>query len=146
MTLPLPYKITDPADFEGIQANFDEIAKQFPISRRGIKIETPNLVGAPGQPTFANGWTNYDTNGWTPLRFWKDSSGMVTIEGLVRDGTANSVIFVLPEGYRPGRGLLFSQDSTTGHARVDVAPTGEVKQASGGQGSLSVNLSFRQEQ
>lgn len=146
MTLPLPYRITSPEDVEGIQGNFDEIAKQFPLSKRNVKLEAPNDVGGLNQPTFQNGWINFDTTTYRGARFWKDSVGLVHIEGLVKSGTANSVIFVLPAGYRPGLGHVFATDSNSGHARIDVAPTGEVKQVSGGQSYLSITLPpFKQE-
>ena len=146
MTLPLPYTITDPGDVEGIQGNFDEIKKQFPIARRNTKLEAPNVVGGADQPAFQNGWLNYDTTTYRGARFWKDTTGVVHIEGLVKSGTPNSVIFTLPAGYRPGSGLVFAVDSNSGHSRIDVAPTGEVKQVSGGQTYLSITLPpFKQE-
>lgn len=51
-------------------------------------------------PTLINGWTNYDSAGWGPARYFRLVGGIVTIEGLIK-GTNNTVAFVLPVGFRP---------------------------------------------
>lgn len=57
-------------------------------------------VGNSGRPAFANSWAN--TGGTlTTLRFYKDLSGMVHVEGYVSGGTLSSTVFTLPTGYRP---------------------------------------------
>ena len=62
------------------------------------------------EPTLKNGWTNYtDTSGGDQtqykVRYSKDATGTVSVEGAMAKGTVGSgvVAFVLPEGYRPGR-------------------------------------------
>ena len=149
MPLPLPFKVTDPPDPESIQANFDEIAKQFPFSRKHIKSETPHVVGDATTglgTTFQNGWVNYDPAAFYPARFWKDVNGDVHIQGLVKSGTVGTTIFVLPVGYRPGNGLGYPTDSNNAHGRVDIAPTGNVVAQAGSNVYFFINLPpFRQE-
>lgn len=75
-----------------------------------------------------NGWVNYggeySTNSYT-----KTSSDVVFLKGVVRDGntTPGTVLFTLPEGYRPTHRLIFQTD-TAGPApsRVDVNTNGDV--------------------
>lgn len=52
-------------------------------------------------PTLLNGWTNVGGNDAT-LQYFKDSTGIVHIKGVVTGGTATQ-IFTLPEGYRPNK-------------------------------------------
>ena len=61
------------------------------------------------EPTLKNGWTNYtDSSGdqsQYKVRYTKDTTGTVYVEGAIAKGTIGMEIpaFVLPEGYRPGR-------------------------------------------
>lgn len=145
MTLPLPFVVKD----EDVQGNFDEIKKQFPISRRNMAVEQPHVVGDIGEPAFQNGWSNYDTTAFRGARFWKDPMGIVHVEGLVKGGTAPGAgitIFALPAGYRPGIGLIFAVDSNSAHGRADIAPTGEIVARIGNAAYMSLNgISFKQE-
>jgi hypothetical protein len=143
--IALPFVITKFAD---IQANFEALAKEFPLSRRHIKLESAHAVGSGApEPAFANSWVNYNTATHHGARFWKDAVGLVHIEGLVKDGTIGNPIFVLPAGYRPALGLVYPTDTNTGHGRVDIAPTGEVLPVSGGNTYFSISIPpFKQEQ
>jgi hypothetical protein len=49
---------------------------------------------------FSNGWINYP-DPYGPGRFRKNASGLVVMEGLIYQGTVNTIAFVLPVGYRP---------------------------------------------
>lgn len=143
MTLPLPYVITSDDD---IQGNFDTIKKEFPLSRRHMKIETPNVVGGTGQPAFENSWVNYDTLTFYGARFWKDPMGLVRIEGLIKSGTIPAAAFTLPVGYRPSNGHLFAVISNGAIGRVDVAPTGQVVVQAGNNAYVSLaGIAFKQE-
>lgn len=142
MPLPLPYTVQD----EAAQGNFDHIKTLFPLSRRHMKIETPNIVGTAGQPAFNGTWVNYDASAWRAARFWKDPMGIVWLEGLVALGTIGTTIFTLPAGYRPGSGMMWATSTSTGYGRVDVAPTGNVVSQSGGNGYFSLSvIDFKQE-
>jgi hypothetical protein len=143
MTLPLPYVLG--TDDDPIQGNFDQLKKQFPLSRKHMKIETPKNIGDAGQPAFQGTWVNYDTSLFQRARYWKDPMGIVHVEGLIKSGTINTTAFILPAGYRPGIALLFASDTNTGHGRLDVAATGNVLPVSGGTGYFTINCSFKQE-
>lgn len=62
------------------------------------------VVGSGGQPAFQNSWVNYGA----PFRSTSfcRRSGVTWLGGLVKNGTAGSVIFTLPEGYRPGAQII----------------------------------------
>ena len=92
-------------------------------------------------------WRNYndflgpeETHAYNTTGYFKDHMGFVHLRGLVRRSTSldkRSVIFTLPEGYRPARNEIhapISSDRTkaTDHdgwgeqTRVDIYPNGEV--------------------
>jgi hypothetical protein len=102
-------------------------------------------------PTFQNGWVNYD-NVYNSAGYFKDSLGIVHLRGLVRNGTSNTTIFILPAGYRPSnRELLTVQTYTTATGtannttgRVDILTDGQVLIVFGSNGWLSLDgLTFR---
>lgn len=103
-----------------------------------------HYVGAAGEPAFQNGWVNYGSN-WENARFRKDAAGNVIIQGLVKSGATQTVIFTLPEGYRtPSEGsgfLIFDLISNGALGRVDVQPNGDVFYYSGANPSGWLSLS-----
>jgi len=106
--------------------------------------EAWHLVGASGQPAFANGWNNY---GAYPLSFMKDSLGFVHIQGFVSDGTDRQACFVLPVGYRIGGSeLRFSAVSWDAWAQVQVTSAGAVIPRGGSNGWYSISVTFKAEQ
>ena len=65
--------------------------------------------------TFENSWVNYGGSIWQDAQYRKEN-GWVYIRGLVKDGTVNSAIFTLPEGFRPAKQEMFitvASDPTT---------------------------------
>ncbi len=87
-------------------------------------------------PTSYNGWTNLSLqNSWvtysstfnTP-QYTKSADGIVTVKGLIKSGaTANGTIIAnLPVGYRPDKKLILSSNANSHHARIDVAPNGNI--------------------
>lgn len=100
-----------------------------------------HYVGEPGEVPFENGWVNYNTTTYTPCAYYKDPSGMVRLKGLVKDGTMNTAIFTLPEGYRPVGvihmvGLSFT---VTASPRFRIYPTGDVQANVGGNGWMCLD-------
>lgn len=144
--LPLPFVITDPVQADAVQENFDALAKQFPLSRRSMALEGVHSIGVGSEPAFQGAWVNFDTTVYRGLRYWKDSQGMVHIEGVVKSGVVPSTIFILPAGYRPGAALVFPAHTNSGHGQVDVAATGNVIAQTGGNTLFAVSVHFRQEQ
>jgi hypothetical protein len=79
-------------------------------------------------PTLLNSWADFDS-AWTGARYRK-ISGMVEIQGMIAGGTATggTDLFILPEGFRPAKNLLFPTIiSGTVLSRIDVLPTGTVE-------------------
>lgn len=87
---------------------------------------------------FTNGWSNYGA--WLPVQFRKDQLGQVQLRGLATRASGspdgNSVMGVLPAGYRPRGALLFvvQAGEPQGVGRVDVNAAGEVRWVSGNAG------------
>jgi hypothetical protein len=74
--------------------------------------EAVHFIGAPGQPPFENGSSNFVEGGFhfTSAGFWKDHDGVVHLQGFVKvgkvAGSSITSIFTLPPGFRPEAGAL----------------------------------------
>lgn len=73
-----------------------------------------------------NNWTNY--SGYEVASFWKDKCNVVHLSGLIKGGTttAETVIFTLPEGYRPRENEKFFAVSVNAICVIDVYSSGNV--------------------
>lgn len=101
---------------------------------------------APIRPTLQNLWVDYDTTLGSQAEYYKDSFGLVRLQGLIKSGTttANTLLFTLPTGYRPKIDRFFAVATNTGFGVVTVGLDGTVRIQSGGNGYLSLdNISFR---
>lgn len=110
-----------------------------------IAQEAWRVVGAAGQPAFAGAWVNFGAP-WQAARFFKDTLGIVHVQGLVKNGAAApSTVFTLPAGYRPPADLIFASEAAAVYARLNVLASGVVQYGTGGAapGSFSLNCSFR---
>lgn len=75
--------------------------------------------------TLLNNWVNYGP-GFTNATYYKDRTGVVHLEGLIKSGTTG-IIANLPAGYRPSGSLLFIAVNGYGaFARIDVTADGNV--------------------
>ncbi|PXY20872.1 hypothetical protein [Prauserella muralis] len=76
----------------------------------GQIIRAADLVPTEWQPVaFQNGWRNYG-NGWSDVQFrYLPLTDQVEIKGTMISGTEadNTVVFTLPEGYRPSSNCSF---------------------------------------
>jgi hypothetical protein len=96
-------------------------------------------------PTFLNGWADYHTS--YPFRYRK-LNGVVFLAGLVKNGTVNTNIAVLPVGYRPSWDLYFtSHGFTSGSVFAEshwaIQTNGNVRHLSGGNTQVSLaGISF----
>jgi hypothetical protein len=97
-------------------------------------------------PTFLNGWTQFDSVGH-PVRYYKDSTGIVHLKGLVKGGATSTEIFKLPSGYRPSSPLLiFTTMADNAFAAVQVSSGGNVTHRLGGVSYVTLDgISFRAE-
>ncbi len=73
--------------------------------------EAWHMVGAPGEPAFQNGWGNLGTPGNEAAGFFKDHEGIVHLKGTLKPG-GTSLIFQLPQGFRPASGKLIRVAAT----------------------------------
>ena len=76
-----------------------------------VPPNTVHVVGAPGEPAFQNGSTNFGSESGLTLpgaSFLKDHDNIVHLEGVVKTGkgTLGGEIFQLPVGYRPASGQI----------------------------------------
>jgi hypothetical protein len=98
--------------------------------RTGTTGEAWHVVGSSGEPGLQNGWVTADSsNAFPPASFYIDPIGIVHLRGLVGSGTASSVVFTLPPGYRPPKDLAFAVAAGTGAPAVedvDVYSNGDV--------------------
>lgn len=111
--------------------------------------ETMIEVGSGGgAPAFQNSWVNEDVTTYEPLKFWKDSLGMVHIQGLVKGG-AGVTIFTLPVGYRPAalKALEFpcvaDFSGTIKATIVEIVHAGQVAINTSGTSFHVISLSFK---
>ena len=91
-------------------------------------ITYPNGIGTQTALPLAAGWVNYGS-GYNAATYIKSSDGLVSLQGLIRSGTATSgtTIATLPAGYRPSAYIICSTVTSPDVAgRVDVWPTGQV--------------------
>lgn len=131
----------------------------------GFNVGTTSIIDSSGSitnpawitPTLNGSWTNYNVlaPGWQPVRYMKDRTGTVHVQGLVYWNSssappASSVVFTLPFGYRPPANIIFASESGNSHARINVLSSGDLIWNSGGTpygtsgaGWLSVNCIFK---
>ena len=101
-----------------------------------------HVVGAVGEPAFANSWVNYDAV--STVQFYRNGLGEVVCNGAAKSGTNGAVAFVLPVGFRPPAARWFPgvQIATAAIGAVYVTAAGEVKlyAVSGGSTASGVAL------
>lgn len=93
--------------------------------------EAWHYVGTLGNPAFAPGWENTAGN-VENLRFKKTVDGRVQIEGHIKNDNFSSLIFTLPEGYRPTKyreiqTYLLSSTDVYYPVLVEITDTGNVQ-------------------
>jgi hypothetical protein len=98
-----------------------------------------HYVGALGEPAFQSGWVNVG-GGLAALRFRllvgspaddgdsiDDRGTSLEIQGSVTGGDSGTVVFTLPEGYRPSHELrLPASDDSGGFVVLKVEANGDV--------------------
>jgi len=104
-------------------------------------------IGQEGWKTlrsFANGWQNYGGS-YNRAEYFKDSTGIVHLRGLVRNGTIGKHIFTLPAGYRPLRRELHVACTYPNHSgRIDILTNGQVLPVAGDKRWISLDgITFR---
>ena len=114
----------------------------FKASSNG-SLEPRHYVGTTGQPTFQNSWVNYGSP-YSLAAFYKDNQGIVHLEGMIKSGTMNTIIFTLPTSYAPTQDLHFVVDSNNNFGAVDVNISGGVNATVGNKAWIVLDgITFR---
>ncbi|MEN8171424.1 MAG: hypothetical protein ABFS03_00940 [Chloroflexota bacterium] len=108
--------------------------------KRG-RIESWHEVGATGEPAFQGTWADAGTN----PAFYKDPLGRVHLKGDLDTGTSTTVVFTLPEGYRPSEALYFALHQTAAAAGAEalIGTNGDVTVTYTGAKVRLSGISFR---
>ncbi|MFY0567059.1 hypothetical protein ACN28E_24920 [Archangium lansingense] len=81
--------------------------------------------------TWQNSWLPYNQAIYGPVRYRKNDSGEVWVKGVAGAPSpapaANSTMFTLPSGYRPGERRLWATSTGTALVDVEVLPDGTVR-------------------
>ncbi len=96
-------------------------------------------------PTLLNGWVNSGTI-YADAGFYKDKSGVVRLQGLVKNGSiaGNTILLKLPVGYRPSATLAFTLSNNASFADCYIDGNGDVRIFPNNNVWLSLsNISFR---
>jgi hypothetical protein len=101
---------------------------------KALGSEDVHLAGTVGEPSFQNGWHNFDPSTSSAAGFFKDALGIVHLQGTILTPVANngSTAFTLPQGYRPAK-LLFLPIAGSGPiaANLILQPDGQLKPGCG---------------
>jgi hypothetical protein len=87
-------------------------------------------------PTLSGSWTH---SGAIPVQYAIDSMGIVHLAGIALSGSAGTVVFTLPTGFRPPNGRSFPVAASNAYGEVTVQTTGNVVFA---VGSAATGLAF----
>jgi hypothetical protein len=75
--------------------------------------------------TYQNSWVDNGTSNYS-VGYMKDSMGFVHLRGVCKNGTAQSVIFTLPAGYRPSKMIFASGVANDLWGGIQIASNGQV--------------------
>lgn len=95
-------------------------------------------------PAVVAPWVNY-ANGFAPVSYAQDSSGRVSIQGLVRNGTVSdgAVIINLPAAVAPPQyHHLAAQSAGSGFSSLGISTTSAVSKGVGTNGHYSINAGY----
>jgi len=97
--------------------------------------------------TLQNGWVNFGSN-WDTAQYTKSADGVVTIKGLIKNGTASAgtLVATLPVGYRPLATTIMTLEGANTYARIDLQPTGQLYIDTANSTFTNLNFSFIAEQ
>jgi len=101
----------------------------------GIMGEIFRNVGDGNQPVFPTGWRHYSagSSAYGRVRFYKDYSGVVHLEGLAETTATpgSPIVYTLPAGYAPSQQQIIGCIGFVGGAqtyvRVEILQTGDIQ-------------------
>ena len=131
------------ANFQGL-ADGSEILDEAIVARHHT-VEDWHIVGSVGEPAYENSWVSHTVGSYPIAGFYKDSLGVVHLQGLVKNGSPlASNIFTLPVGYRPLYSLHISVASNSAYGQIRIYVTGDVRVQQGSTNWLSLDgITFR---
>lgn len=147
MTLPASRSKTSLDIFQSLQKDIADLSTRVDALARNLALPDWINIGDPNAPAFQNSWVAYGAP-FTAPGFWRNSSGMVCLRGLVKNGTVSSVgvIFTLPVGFRPPAQLLFANHAGGASGRLDVSIDGSVIAVAGSNAYFQLDgIMFRAE-
>lgn len=115
----------------GVVGNHETRLRGLERSTHGHLIYVGTYPGDPNttdeSPPFLNGWGNIGGD-YPPLAFAMGMDGYVRLEGTCTGGADGTVVFTLPEGYRPSQSQRFVCALSTGSdfMTLQIDPTGDV--------------------
>lgn len=121
-----------------------EVTKRGPQSSDYLGIQAlwyPSGKGSWQTATLQGAWVNYGGN-YPILQYTKAADGVVTLRGLVQNGSTDSVIATLPAGYRPAETALMTSVCSDAYCRYDIQEDGDIVFRSGSTGWVAINQSF----
>ena len=106
------------------------------LDDRVAQLETP-VNAAWIDAVLQGGWVQFGTPYAAP-GFHKENNH-VHLHGVIKNGTttAGTVLFSIPDGFRPEETLLFDAVSNNSQSRIDIQPNGEVVLQQGNAAYLS---------
>ena len=129
------------AGLDGLQFR-EELNDAIIEANNEFTLEARNYVGTTGQPTFQNSWVNYGS-GFANVAYYKNSDGLVFLEGMVKSGANSTTVFTLPTGYIPSNNMLFNSYSGT-HSfvndQIEIDTSGNVSVSTSDTGAVSLNI------
>ena len=90
---------------------------------------------------FTNGWANFGST-YEGATYWKDTTGVVHLSGLIKSGTIGLSAFTLPAGFRPAGRIAFGSCSNSAFGQLEIESNGQVIPTQGNNASFSINCSF----
>lgn len=81
-------------------------------------------------PTLLNSWVNGSPSNRSTAGYFKDDKGIVHLQGYLSGGSAGTVAFQLPVGYRPSLGVEIAAATNGSNGRVTIVNDGNVTIAS----------------
>jgi hypothetical protein len=108
------------------------------LSGLSFEVPSPGIEAAAALP-LAGTWVDYGS-GYAGATYFKDASGRVHIQGLIRSGEWGGLA-QLPPGYWPSERLIFSANNNETITRLDVTADGALVFAGGSTNHGWVSLS-----
>lgn len=101
------------------------------LGRNGNSLQVQRSYLEPTiAPTLLNSWVNGSPSNRSLAGYFKDDKGIVHLQGYISGGSAGSVAFQLPVGYRPPLGVEIAAATNGSNGRITIVNDGNVTIAS----------------